>query len=412
QLVEQVEAGERNLPIGKPLSNTKSYVLDEYMRPVPFGVSGELYIGGDGIARGYWERAEQTAEKFVPDPFSEQVGARLYRTGDIARYRSTGELEFIGRKDQQVKLRGIRIELEEIDSVLGACPGVQACKTIVRAEEELLVAYIAVEGAAVSESEVRSFLKDRLPSYMVPSFFVLLDALPLTPNGKIDVRALPAPELIHRENEGSYSAPITTSEQKLCDIWSNVLEVETVGVDDNFFELGGHSLLVILLISQVREVFGVEIPVNSIFDKPTVKELAREIAIQVQAHDGPAAATRLQCVSREEPLALSFAQQQLWFIDQMEPGSVFYNVPMPKRLLGTLNVEALERALNDLVRRHESLRTTFPVHKGEPLQVIAAAGEWRLEKVDLRALPRAEREAVVQELAGREWHEGFDLSTG
>src|SRR6185369_11643783 len=247
QLVEQVEAGERNLPIGKPLSNTKSYVLDEYMRPVPFGVSGELYIGGDGIARGYWERAEQTAEKFVPDPFSEQVGARLYRTGDIARYRSTGELEFIGRKDQQVKLRGIRIELEEIDSILGACPGVQACKTIVRAEEELLVAYIAVEGAAVSESEVRSFLKERLPSYMVPSFFVMLDALPLTPNGKVDVRALPAPEMVHGD-EGGYIAPGTTSEEKLCDIWSHVLEVERVGIDDNFFEFGGHSLLVILII--------------------------------------------------------------------------------------------------------------------------------------------------------------------
>src|SRR6185369_2782764 len=365
QLVEQVEAGERNLPIGKPLSNTKSYVLDEYMRPVPFGVSGELYIGGDGIARGYWERAEQTAEKFVPDPFSEQVGARLYRTGDIARYRSTGELEFIGRKDQQVKLRGIRIELEEIDSILGACPGVQACKTIVRAEEELLVAYIAVEGAAVSESEVRSFLKERLPSYMVPSFFVMLDALPLTPNGKVDVRALPAPEMVHGD-EGGYIAPGTTSEEKLCDIWSHVLEVERVGIDDNFFEFGGHSLLVILIISQVREVFGVEIPVNSVFDNPTVRELARQIDTALEAHDGPVSAPRLQRVSREQPLALSFAQQRLWFIDQMEPGSTFYNVPVARRLVGVLNVEALERALSELVRRHESLRTSFSVHNGEP----------------------------------------------
>ena len=413
-LVEDVEAGERNLPIGKPLSNTQSYVLDEEMQPVPIGISGELYLGGDGIARGYWERAEQTAEKFVPDPFGERVGERLYRTGDVARYRTPGELEFIGRKDQQVKLRGIRIELEEIEVVLGACEGVQACKVIVRSDvgsDELLVAYIAAEKGTVSESEIREFLKERLPGYMVPSFFVLLDALPLTPNGKIDVRALPAPEMVHRD-EGSSVAPYTAIEEMLCQIWSEVLEVETVGIDENFFDFGGHSLLVILVISRVREVFGVEIPVSSIFDKPTVRELAQQIETTLETRDGSASALRLQSVSREAPLALSFAQQRLWFIDQMEPGSVFYNVPMPKRLLGTLNVDALERALGELVRRHESLRTSFPMHNGEPLQVIAEAGEWRLDKIDLCALPRAEREAVVQELVRREWHEGFDLSTG
>src|SRR6185369_8372541 len=247
---------------------------------------------------------------------------------------------------------------------------------------------------------------------MVPSFFLLLEALPLTTNGKLDRDALPAPQYAETELADTYVAPRTPVEEMLCGIWARWLEVEQIGVEDNFFEVGGHSLLATAVMSQVRESFGVEIPVSSVFDKPTVRKLAQQIETALAAHDGSITAPRLQSVSREEPLALSFAQQRLWFINQMEPGNTFYNVPMAKRLVGVLNVEALERAVCELVRRHESLRTSFSVRNGEPLQVIGEAGEWRTAKIDLRALPPEEREAVVQELAGLEWHERFDLSTG
>ena len=262
-------------PIGRPIANTQVYLLDRHLHPVPIGVVGELYLGGAGLARGYLHRPELTPERFIPHPFSELPGERLYRTGDLARYRPDGNIEFLGRLDHQVKVRGFRIELGEIEAVLGGHPGVREVVVLAREDspgEKRLVAYVvAQEGPAPSGSELRGFLKERLPEYMVPSTFVGLEALPLTPNGKVDRRALPVPE--GRGVAEGYVPPCTPTEELLAGIWGEVLHLERVGRQDNFFALGGHSLVAIRVVSRVRDTFGVELPVRCVFESPTVAEL-------------------------------------------------------------------------------------------------------------------------------------------
>ena len=253
-------------PIGRPIANTKIYLLDPYLQPVPVGVPGELHIGGDGLARGYHNRPELTAERFIPNPFSEEPGARIYKTGDLARYLPDGNIEFLGRIDHQVKIRGFRIELGEIEAVLGQHPAVT--ETVVLAREDKqgnkrLVAYIVrYQGSTISTSELRNFLRQKLPDYMIPSAFVMLDSLPLTPNGKIDRKALPEPDSERPDLEDSYIAPRSPIEKVLAGIWCEVLGLNQVGVHDNFFELGGHSLLATQVISRLRNVFEVEIPLR------------------------------------------------------------------------------------------------------------------------------------------------------
>ena len=264
--------------IGRPISNTRVYVLDGHMDPVPIGILGQLYIGGDGLARGYFNRPDLTAEKFIPDPFSGSPGARLYNTGDLARYLPDGNIEFIGRVDNQVKLRGFRIELGEIESVLVQHPEVQAAAAIVREDTpgaKRLVAYLVPEKAeAIPTKELRSYLGSKLPDYMVPSAFVTLAKLPLTPNGKVDRRALPTPD--QRSNlEETFIAPSTPTEQAMAKIWANLLKLERVGIHDNFFELGGHSLLALRLISQINETFGKKLPLAAVFQAPTIEQLTR-----------------------------------------------------------------------------------------------------------------------------------------
>jgi acyl-coenzyme A synthetase/AMP-(fatty) acid ligase/acyl carrier protein len=267
--------------IGRPISNSKIYLLDINMQPLPVGASGELYIGGVCLARGYFNQPELTAEKFIPNPFSQKPGEVLYKTGDLARYLPDGRIEFLGRIDHQVKIRGFRIELGEVESVLGRHPTISDTVVIAREDvpgDKRLVAYVvASRESTPTFSELRSFLKEKLPEYMIPSAFVFLDSFPLTPNGKVDRQALPAPDVARPELQEAFVAPRNQSEEMVAGIWSNVLGVERIGVYDSFFELGGHSLLVVQIISRIREVFAVDLPVRSLFETPTIAGLTELI---------------------------------------------------------------------------------------------------------------------------------------
>ncbi|HEU4559963.1 MAG TPA: amino acid adenylation domain-containing protein [Longimicrobium sp.] len=395
------------VPIGRPVWNTALYVLDSALNPVPVGVSGELYIGGVQVARGYLDRAAMSAERFVPDPFSADGGARLYRTGDRARWRADGAIEYLGRLDFQVKVRGFRIELGEIEAALRGHESVTDCVVVARGDagEQRLVAYVV--GQAPAEA-LRAHVRRSLPEYMVPSAFVFLDALPLTPNGKLDRKALPAPELASAEER--YVAPRTPVEEVLAGIWAEVLRLERVGVEESFFELGGHSLLATRVVSAVRELFGVELPLRTLFERPTVAELAGRVEEMRRA--GQPVLPPVVPTERTAALPLSFAQERLWFLDRLEPGSAGYNLPAALRLAGALDERALERALGEVVRRHETLRTTFGEVDGSPVQVIAPFDGFALPVEDLSGLSEADREAAVKRLAREDAARPFDLAAG
>ncbi len=403
------------IPIGRPIANARAYVLDGLLQPVPINVPGELYIGGAGLARGYLNRPELTTERFIRDQFSDDAGARLYKTGDLVRYLPDGNIEFIGRTDDQVKLRGFRIELGEIEAALTRHPAVRETAVVARQDspaDALLVAYVApAADSKLQPADLRALLQDRLPSYMIPSAFVVLDALPRLPNGKVDRRALPAPESARPELANAYVAPRTPTEEILAGIWAQVLGIERIGIHDNFFDLGGHSLLATQVISRAREAFGIELPLRSLFESPTVAALAEQVESIRQAGAG-AAAPPIRPASREGDLPLSFAQQRLWFLDQLEPGSAFYNNPMAIKLRGKLDVTALQRALNGIVLRHESLRTTFAAVGGKPAQRIAPASTCTLPVADLRDLPESTRAAEALRLATVEARQPFDLAQG
>lgn len=398
-----------HVTIGRPVANTRVHVLDEQLQPVPVGVIGDLYINGAGLARGYWQRPEMTAEKFIPDSLSGEAGARLYRTGDKARYLASGSLEFLGRADHQVKLRGYRIELGEIESVLRRHEQVQEAIVVARdqeGEEKRLVAYVVAEAPA-RVSELRAWLRERLPEFMTPAAFVMMDALPLTPNGKVDRKALPAPDFSVAEE--SITAPRTQIEEVLLGIWANVLGLKELGVHDNFFELGGHSLMATRLISQVRNELHVEVPVSKVFESPTVARLAEHV--EQALRDAPAVVyTPIETTPHDEPLPLSFAQQRLWFLDQMEPGNAFYNISAVVRMSGQLSVQALEQSFGEIVNRHEVLRTRFDVIGGQPVQIVTPALSWSLPVIDLRETD--DREQEISRRAAEEAQTPFDLATG
>ncbi|RKH09839.1 amino acid adenylation domain-containing protein [Corallococcus sp. CA053C] len=403
-----VEAAESPVPIGRPIANTELYVLDARLGPVPDGVAGELYIGGEGVVRGYRGRPALTAERFVPDPFSGRPGARLYRTGDLARWKADGTLEFLGRVDFQVKLRGFRIELGEIETVLTRHPSVRAAVAVVREDvpgDKRLVAYVASPsgsgGPTLDTAALRAHLRDSLPEYMVPAAIVVLETLPLTPNGKVDRKALPTPQGL--VSEARYVAPRTPTEARVAVLFAELLRVERISAEDSFFELGGHSLLAMQLVSRLRAAFGREVPLRRLFDSPTVVGVAALLG-----DEAPANLTPLHRVARDGALPLSFAQQRMWFLHQLEPGSAFYNVPGAVRMDGALDAEALRLGLEDVVRRHESLRTTFHDEHGQPVQIIHPAGAFHLSTVDLTEAP----DAKVQREANEEAARPFDLSRG
>ena len=405
--------GHSVIPIGRPIPNAQVYVLDDLLRLLPIGVAGNLHIGGVGLARGYVGRPDLTAEKFVPDPFSGEPGARLYKTGDLARNLPDGSIECVGRMDYQVKIRGFRIELGEIEGTLGQHPAVGAAIVVVQEDGpggKRLVAYVAAKGETrPTADELRGFLKEKLPEHMVPAVFVLLDAFPLTANGKMDRRALPTPDGRRPELDEAFVACRTPTEERLAEIWSHVLGVERVGIYDNFFQLGGHSLLATQVVSRIREAFQVEIPLRRLFEAPTVAGLAESIDA---GRGAGLQAPPIVPVPRDGELPLSFAQQRLWFIDQLEPGCSVYNFPAAVRLKGPLNVVALKQSLNEIVRRHEALRTTFAIVEGRPVQVIAPLLTLPLPIVDLRGLPETERETEVRRLVTNEAQRPFDLAKG
>ncbi|MFB1481437.1 amino acid adenylation domain-containing protein [Corallococcus sp. RDP092CA] len=396
--------------IGRPLSNTRAYVLDKYLQPVPVGVAGELFLAGEGQARGYLLRPELTAEKFLPEVYGPE-GSRMYRTGDRVRYRADGVLEYLGRVDFQVKVRGFRIELGEVESALRHQESVKDAVVVARGEgaEKRLVAYVAPKAGATLEAKaLRAHLRQQLPEYMVPGTVVVLEALPLNSNGKVDRKALPEPEA--PASTHPYVAPRTEAEAKLAAIWAEVLRAPRVGVKDDFFALGGHSLLATQVVSRVRKETGVELPLRALFEAPSVEALASRIEgapkLRQAARQPP-----LVPVPRTGPLPLSFAQQRLWFLDRLEPGSVHYNIPAALQLDGPLNAEALSRSLQELVHRHEALRTTFHAREdGEPVQHPHPHAELTVPRVELRHVPETEQAAEVRRLALEEARKPFDLA--
>ncbi|RKH00097.1 non-ribosomal peptide synthetase [Corallococcus sp. CA053C] len=399
------------VPIGRPIDNTQVYLLDARLQPVPLGVAGELYIGGAGLARGYLFRPDLTAERFIPDLYSGVPGARLYRTGDLCRYRRDGTLDYIGRVDRQVKLRGMRIELGEVESVLAQHPALRDAVVALHAATPggpRLVAYtVAHQTPAPTPAELRQYLGQQLPEYMVPSVFVALERLPLTPNGKVDRKALPAPTAEGLAVAEGYTAPRTAVEELLAGAWAEVLGLERVGVEDNFFALGGHSLLATQVMARVRKALGVELPLRALFETPTVATLARQVE---QAQRGSEASTPIERRGRDGVLPLSFSQQRLWFLEQLQPGSPDYNIPAVLQLRGTLDVSALERSFQEVVRRHEVLRTVLPSVEGEPRQSILAESTLHLRQVDLSALEVSAPE--VERLAREEARSPFNLEQG
>ncbi|HEX2290063.1 MAG TPA: amino acid adenylation domain-containing protein, partial [Pseudonocardiaceae bacterium] len=355
-----------SVPIGRPVWNTGMYVLDRNLRPVPTGVPGELYIAGVQLARGYLNRPGLTAERFVACPFG-APGARMYHTGDLASWSPDGNLMYLGRTDHQVKIRGFRIELGEIETVLLRRPEVAAAVVVARQEHsdhKRLVAYLipAVDDV-VNSAELREFLRQVLPDYMVPSAFVTLDAFPLSPNGKLDRRALPAPDWSASTRAG-YVPPHTDVERVLVQLWAEVLDVEQVGVEDNFLELGGDSILSIQVVSRICATFGVYLSSRAVFDAPTVAQLADLLPTAPRADH----VERITRVPRERTLPLSLAQQRLWLLAGMTSGSTEYNNGFGLRLSGALDLDALRAVLDALVRRHESLRTTFDTVDGHGVQ--------------------------------------------
>ncbi|HEX8872059.1 MAG TPA: amino acid adenylation domain-containing protein, partial [Candidatus Acidoferrum sp.] len=403
------------LVVGKPLANTQIYILDKQLQPVPIGIPGEIHIAGDGVTCGYLNRPELTAEKFIRDPFSAKPGAKMYKTGDLGRYLMDGRIEFQGRIDNQVKVRGYRIELGEIETVLGKHPSVQECVVIAREDvqgDKRLVGYVVpVAGQTVNASELRTWVKERLPEYMVPVAVVSMERLPLSPNGKVDRKNLPAPEYRRPELEGEYEQARTPAEEVMAGIWAEVLKLDQVGVHDDFFALGGHSLLATQVVSRVRQAFQVELPLRALFEAPTVAGLT-EKAETLQREKQGLQAPPIVRVDRRQKLPLSFAQQRLWFLDQLEPESPLYNVPHIVRMTGKLDIAVLDRTLNEIVRRHETLRTRFETVDDQPVQVIAEELKLELAVRDLSSLPAGDRVQEARRLAMEEVKRPFRLSAG
>jgi acyl carrier protein len=341
-----------------------------------------MYVGGAGVTRGYLNRLELTAQQFISNPFG---NSKLYKTGDKARYLPNGELEYLGRIDNQVKIRGFRIELGEIEGLLAQHPRVWESVVVVREDElddKRLVAYVVKEvGQSLTASELRQFLTNQLPSYMVPNAFVLLESLPLTSNGKVDRRALPKPELDSTQLD-KFVAPRTPIEEMLAQIWAQVLKLEQVGIHDNFFEIGGHSLLATQLVSRIRKIFKVELPLRELFAVPTVAQLARSLE-QLQQQNIILSSPPILRRTQNTELPLSYAQQRLWFLDQFEPNSPFYNTHITLHLVGTLNVAALEQSLQEIIARHEALRTNFITVDGQATQIIQTQTDWKISVVEL-----------------------------
>ncbi len=405
------------LPIGGPIANTSVYVLDARQQPVPPGVAGELYIAGAGVTAGYLNQPELTDERFLPDPFVGTADRKMYRTGDVVRYLPEGQVEFLGRADDQVKIRGYRVELGEVETILSAHEGVKQAVVVAGLDErgergeKRLIAYVtAHREQTLKLDELRAWLKEQLPDHMVPAAMMVLPRLPLTANGKVDRRNLPEPpeEQAHGKE---YAAPQSPTEALIAGLWGEILRRDAVGLDDNFFDIGGHSLLATQVVSRMRRSLEIDIQLRAMFDAPTVRQMAAIVDRARREGDSPLPPPLVR-VPRDRPLPLSFVQQRLWVIDRLQPGNPVYNIPRILRMKGSLNLDALQKALHEIVRRHESQRTVFPASGGEPVQVITDTLPAPVTLEDLSGLPEEEREAEARRLAGEEARRPFDLING
>ncbi len=414
---------EGSVPIGRPIAGTRVYVLDHAMRPVPPGVPGELWTGGEGLSRGYLRRPALTAERYLPDSVSGLPGERLYRTGDLVRHLPGGVLEFLGRIDQQVKIRGFRVEPGEVEAALSALPAVASAAVVVRhagGERSLMACLVAPPGA---ETGLRAALRGSLPEFMIPADWVFLDALPLDPNGKVDRRALARinPRLGSDRQRTGYEPPRNAAEATIAGIWAEVLGRERVGIREEFFEIGGHSLLGTRVMSRLRKAFGTDLPLRMLFERPTVAALAEALAGTGGAEEeiprrgtpgtlGTVGTVGTVGTAGTDRFPVSYSQLRLWLLDRMEPGTPAYNIPCHLRLDGELDRQALERSLTEIVRRHEGLRTVFLYDGGEPVQVLVPARRLDIPLIDLAALPQPRLEEEARRVAVRELWRGFDLS--
>jgi amino acid adenylation domain-containing protein len=445
RLVAEVAAGAVRVPIGAPLANHVIHVLDAGGQPAPIGAPGELYAGGDGLARGYGERPDLTAERFLPDPFGGMPGCRLLRTGDLARRLPDGGLELLGRSERQIEIRGHRVEPGEIAAVLAEHPGISQCVVLARQDpggERQLVAYLVAEprlaaageraaaagsigppdeeggeprdgGAPALASALRRLARRRLPPHGVPTAFVLLPALPLLPNGKLDLRALPPPADGRGDPGVAAAPPRTPHEQALAAIWREVLGIEEIGAEDDFFVLGGHSLLAAQVVSRIHSLLGVELPLRALFEHPTLAALAESLESGGGAPPAPsAAASAVRRLPRDGDLPLSFAQERLWFLHQLQPSSPAYNEFAGMRFDGPLDARALLASCNQIVRRHEALRTLFAMRGGGPVQVILPVLELSMPVVDLTRLHPARQPAELRRVATERARQPFNLARG
>jgi amino acid adenylation domain-containing protein len=404
-----VEPGEQadSIPLGRPIANTQLYILDANLRPVPVGVVGDIYAGGAGLARGYFDRPELTAEKFIPHPFASEAGLRLYKTGDLGRFRKDGTIEYKGRSDHQVKIRGSRVELGEVESALLTHPEVIESIVVAHSDdsgEKRLTAYVRTDGKALATRDIRAYLREKLPEFMVPAAVMVVDDFPRTASGKVDRLSLPKPI----DASGDYVAPRTLTEDIVAGVMAEVLKREDVGANDDFFDLGGHSLLIPRVTSRLNDLFGVELPLRALFENSRIAELAETIT-SLRSINGAGADMPLISVPRTANLLpMSFAQESLWAIDQISPGTGAYNISRALRLKGALNVESLQSSINNIVSRHEALRTTFSTEDGKPVAVLNSNNKIELVTEDLSSAAKSEVEAQVAE----ECRKPFDLAIG
>jgi amino acid adenylation domain-containing protein len=411
--IAKVEPGESLVLIGRPIANTQIYILDSHFQPVPVGVHGELYIGGDGLARGYLNRPELTSEKFVANLFNDNPNSRLYRTGDLAKYRADGNIEFLGRDDHQVKIRGHRIELGEIETILNRHPAVKESVIVARdrdssGEKELVGYVVSAQEAALSLSQLRRFLQAKLPDYMIP-LFVFIDSLPLTPNGKIDRNALPALDGARPQLDQGFIEPRTEIEELVAQIWREVLKLDKIGVHDNFFELGGHSLLATRVVARLRISFNIDIALRKLFELPTVAGLAEHIEHLRHSQFGTSIAPIVP-VDRRQALPLSFSQRRLWYLHKVDTNLSAYNIPAAFRVKGDLDSAALEQALNEMIARHEVLRSYVKEVDGQPRQEILPSLRIALPSIDLTRLPDEQAETEARRLFSADARQLYDLA--
>lgn len=414
--VHQDQPLHENTPIGKPVQNMAVHLLDQQGKPVAPGSPGELYIGGVGVAKGYLNRPKLNAERFLPDPYSHEIGASMYKTGDIVRLLEDGNLEFLGRVDFQIKFRGFRIEPGEIETALRKLREVREAAVIVHRDEErdILAAYVTLHpNKVLTRQKVREHLKRYLPNYMIPSAFVQVKHMPTTPNGKTDRDALPPPDPYNQlaDEAHEHIEPQTDVQVTIASFFKEILPVNRVGLEDNFFELGGHSLLATQLISRIREAFAVEIPLSIVFKAPTIRLLAQELE-RLMGQSKQAQLPLLIAASDDSPALLSFSQMRVWYLDQLEPGSPAYNICLAYRLTGPLETLFLQKSFDEILRRHASLRTTFQKREGVAVQIIRQATTFSPKIVDLTHFPAAEREQEALRLCNADCHRGFDLSQG